>query len=137
MTGASGVRRRRSSWQTPTATRPPNPTRPGRRSGSRTPLRTTPPSTESPPGHACFTSANVTALRQFFGRDDLSFSAYSADSDTTRHYDSLSEAMAELVQARIWAGLHFRTPPEDGQTLGAAVARDVLDHEFGRTRSNG
>jgi hypothetical protein len=101
-----------------------------------TPLRITHPSTEYPSGHACFTSATVTALRKFFGRDDLSFSAYSADSGTTRHYDSLSEAMAELVEARIWAGLHFRTASEDGRTLGAAVARDVLRHEFGR-RDNG
>jgi hypothetical protein len=102
-----------------------------------TPLRITHPSTEYPSGHACFTAATVTALRKFFGRDGLSFSAYSADSGTTRHYHSLSEAMAELVEARIWAGLHFRTAAEDGQTLGAAVARDVLDHEFGRTRSSG
>jgi hypothetical protein len=100
-----------------------------------TPLRITHPSTEYPSGHACFTAATVTALRKFFGRDALSFSAYSADSGTTRHYDSLSEAMAELVQARIWAGLHFRTAAEDGQTLGAAVARDVLRHEF-RPRDN-
>jgi hypothetical protein len=97
-----------------------------------TPLRITHPSTEYPSGHACFTSATVTALRKFFRRDDLSFSAYSADSGTTRHYDSLSEAMAELAEARIWAGLHFRTAAEDGQPLGAAVARDVLRHEFGR-----
>jgi PAP2 superfamily len=96
-----------------------------------TPLRITHPSTEYPSGHACFTAATVTALRKFFGRDDLSFSAYSADSDTTRHYDSLSEAMAELVEARIWAGLHFRTAAEDGQTLGAAVARDVLRRTLG------
>ena len=101
-----------------------------------TPLRITHPSTEYPSGHACFTSATVTALRKFFGRDDISFSAYSADSGTTRHYDSLSVAMAELVEARIWAGLHFRTAAEDGQPLGAAVARDVLRHEFGR-RDNG
>jgi hypothetical protein len=40
--------------------------------------------------------------------------------------------MAELVEARIWAGLHFRTAAEDGRTLGAAVARDVLSHELGR-----
>jgi hypothetical protein len=76
-----------------------------------TPLRITHPPTEYPSGHACFTAATVTALREFFGRDDLSFSAYSADSGTTRHYDSRSEAMAELVQARIWAGLHFAPPP--------------------------
>jgi PAP2 superfamily len=96
-----------------------------------TPLRITHPSTEYPSGHACFTAATVTALRKFFGRDDLSFSAYSAVSGTTRHYDSLSEAMAELVEARIWAGLHFRTAAEDGQTLGAAVARDVLRRTLG------
>jgi hypothetical protein len=78
----------------------------------------------------------VVALRKFFGRDDLSFSAYSADSGTTRHYDSLAAAMAELVEARIWAGLHFRTASQDGRTLGAAVARDVLRHQFGR-RDNG
>jgi hypothetical protein len=78
----------------------------------------------------------VAGLRKFFGRDDLSFSAYSADSGTTRHYDSLSEAMAELVEARIWAGVHFRTATEDGQTLGEAVSREVLGREFG-PRDNG
>jgi hypothetical protein len=96
------------------------------------PLRITHPSTEYPSGHACFTAATVTALRTFFGRDDLSFSAFSADSGTTRHYHSLSQALAELVGARIWAGLHFRSAAEDGRTLGAAVARDVLAHQFGR-----
>ena len=97
-----------------------------------TPLRITAPSTEYPSGHACFTSATMTGLRQFFGRDDLSFSASSADSGTTRHYDSLSVAMAELVQARIWAGVHYRSAAVDGERLGTAVARDVLGHEFGR-----
>jgi PAP2 superfamily len=101
-----------------------------------TPLRITHPSTEYPSGHACFTSATVTVLRKFFGRDDISFSAYSADSGTTRHYDSFSEAMAELIEARIWAGLPFRSATVDGQPLGAAVARYVLRHEFGR-RDNG
>jgi hypothetical protein len=101
-----------------------------------TPLRITAPSTEYPSGHACFTAGTVAGLRKFFGRDDLSFSAYSADSGTTRHYDSLSEAMAELVEARIWAGVHFRTATEDGQTLGEAVSREVLGREFG-PRDNG
>jgi hypothetical protein len=95
-----------------------------------TPLRITAPSTEYPSGHACFTAGTVAGLRTFFGRDDLSFSAYSADSGTTRHYDSLSDALAELVEARIWAGVHFRSASVVGRTLGATVARDVLD-EFG------
>jgi hypothetical protein len=95
-----------------------------------TPLRVTAPSTEYPSGHACLTSAIMASLRKFYGRDDLSFSAYSADSGTTRHFDSLSEALAELVEARIWAGVHFRSASVDGARLGAAVARDILDHKF-------
>lgn len=97
-----------------------------------TPLRVTAPSTEYPSGHACFTSATMTGLRKFFGRDDISFSAYSADSGTTRHYDSFSEATAQLVEARIWAGVHYRTAAVHGKRLGETVARDVLSHEFAR-----
>jgi hypothetical protein len=97
-----------------------------------TPLRVTAPSTEYPSGHACFTSATMAGLRKFFGRDDIAFSASSADSGTTRHYDSFSEATAELVEARIWAGVHYRSASVHGETLGAVVARVVLGHEFGR-----
>jgi hypothetical protein len=97
-----------------------------------TPLRVTAPSAEYPSGHACFTSAITTGLRTFFGRDNLSFSASSADSGTTRRYDSLAAAMAELVEARVWAGVHYGFAAEDGKRLGAVVTRDVLDHAFGR-----
>jgi hypothetical protein len=97
-----------------------------------TPLRTTAPSTEYPSGHACFTSATVAGLRKFFGRDNLSFSAISAETGTTRHYDNFSEAMAELNEARIWAGVHYRTAVVDGEKLAATVTRDVLRREFGR-----
>ena len=76
--------------------------------------------------------ATMASLRKFFGRDDLSFSAYSADSGTTRHFDSLSAATAELVQARVWAGVHYRTAAVHGERLGAAVTHDVLGHSFGR-----
>lgn len=96
-----------------------------------TPLRITAPSTEYPSGHACFTSATVTALRTFFGRDDLTFSASSADSGTSRQYHRLSTAMAELVQARIWAGVHYRSAAVDGERLGRVVTHDVLSREFG------
>jgi hypothetical protein len=91
-----------------------------------TPLRITAPSTEYPSGHACFTSATMAGLRAFFGRDDVSFSAYSADSGTTRHYVSFSQATAELVEARIWGGMHYRTASVDGRKLGAGVSREVL-----------
>lgn len=91
-----------------------------------TPLRITAPSTEYPSGHACFTSATLGAVRKFFGRDNLSFSASSVDSGTTRHYDSLAVATAELLEARIWAGVHYRTAVVDGDRLGKQVTREVL-----------
>jgi hypothetical protein len=97
-----------------------------------TPLRVTAPSTEYPSGHACFTASVTTALRKFFGRDDLTFSAASADSGTTRRYTSLRTAMAELAEARIWAGVHYRTAVVDGEKLGTTVTRDVLREAFGR-----
>jgi hypothetical protein len=97
-----------------------------------TPLRVTAPSTEYPSGHTCFTSSTMAGLREFFGRDDIPFSAYSADSGTTRHYRSFSEAENELVEARIWAGVHYRSASVDGKALGAAVASEVLGNAFGR-----
>lgn len=96
------------------------------------PLRITAPSAEYPSGHACFTSSVMTSLRTFFGRDDLTFRAFSVDSDTTREYDSLAEATAELGEARIWAGVHYRFATVDGERLGAAVTHDVLGQAFGR-----
>jgi hypothetical protein len=95
------------------------------------PLRTTAPSPEYPSGHACFTAATTTALRTFFGRDDLSFSAHSTDSGTTRHYRSLSSATAELDQARVWAGVHYRFATRDGHRLGSSVSHAVLGRAFG------
>jgi hypothetical protein len=95
------------------------------------PLRTNAPSPEYPSGHACFTTATTAALHKFFGRDNLTFSAYSADSGTTRQYHSLSRALAELLDARVWAGVHYRFATKDGSRLGGAVARDALDRAFG------
>jgi hypothetical protein len=97
-----------------------------------TPLRVTAPSPEWPSGHACYTSSIMTALRTFFGRDNLSFSAYSAESGTTRHYDSLSSARAELIEARIWAGVHYRGATVHGDRLGETITREILADEFGR-----
>ena len=43
-------------------------------------------------------------------------------------------AAAELDQARIWAGVHYRFATKDGHRLGTNVAHDVLDRSFGPRR---
>ena len=98
------------------------------------PLVVTPPFPDHTSGHTCSTSAIMLALRTFFGRDDLSFSAFSADSGTTRSFTSFSQALAEVVEARIWAGVHFRSADVQGVQIGTRVARDVLAREFHRRR---
>jgi hypothetical protein len=70
-------------------------------------------------------------LQRFFGRDDVAFSAYSADSGTVRTFDSFSGALAEVVEARIWGGVHFRSADVAGVEIGNGVARYVLAREFG------
>jgi hypothetical protein len=94
------------------------------------PLLVTPPFPEYTSGHSCFTSAVMTTLAHFFGRDDIAFSAYSALSGTTRHFDSFSAATAEVIEARIWGGLHFRSADVRGAEIGLGVARHILRHEF-------
>jgi hypothetical protein len=95
-----------------------------------TPLLITPPFPEYTSGHACATGARMSTLTFLFGRDDVAFSAYSADADATRYFTSFSQAAAELVNARIWGGLHFRTADVDGARLGTEVSRFVTRHYF-------
>ena len=48
----------------------------------------------------------------------------------TRSFRSFSDALEEVVNARVFAGIHARTACEDGTTLGKAVGQHVLDHMF-------
>jgi hypothetical protein len=93
-------------------------------------LLVTPPFPDHTSGHACGTSAMMAVLRHFFGRDDISFSAYSADSGTRRSFTSFTQARDEVNLARIWGGVHFRSADLQGSKLGEQVAADVIGHAF-------
>ena len=41
-----------------------------------------------------------------------------------------SAALAEIVEARIWAGLHYRTADVQSVTLGDNVVRYMTDNYF-------
>jgi hypothetical protein len=95
-----------------------------------TPLLITPAFPDYPSGHACATSVRMTVFRYFFGRDDIPFSAFSEASGTTRHFSGFSQANDELIEARIWGGIHFRSADVDGANLGKAFARYITSHNF-------
>jgi hypothetical protein len=92
----------------------------------------TPPFPDHPSGHACATGAMIAALQRFFGRDRVPLTLRSNVSGTTRHFDRLSDILREVIDARVWAGIHFRTADVEGARLGETVARYERRHYFGR-----
>jgi hypothetical protein len=47
-----------------------------------------------------------------------------------RTFDTFSQPLAELIDARIWAGLHFRSSDVAGQRLGRRVAAYAAANYF-------
>jgi hypothetical protein len=97
----------------------------------------TPPFPENPSGHNCAAGAILRTLRYFFGTNNVSITATSNKSGTTRTFDRLSDALTENINARVWAGIHFRTADLQGVKLGITVARYLHHHYFQPTRHHG
>jgi hypothetical protein len=95
------------------------------------PLINTPGYPEQPSGLSGVSGAMAEALEQVFGRRER-FSATSVSSNTTRSYRSFDEAVDEVVDARVYSGIHFRKSDEDGVELGRDIARDSLRRYFER-----
>jgi hypothetical protein len=94
------------------------------------PLFATPPFPEHPSGHTCISGAVVRTLQHFFGTDRMSFSTFSSFSSSTRSFERFSEAIKEIVDARVWAGIHFRTADAQGQVIGRKVAHELKTSYF-------
>jgi hypothetical protein len=86
-----------------------------------TPLIPTPPYPEHPSGHTGLSGAIVTTLQQFFGTDDIGWTDTN-NSGLTRHFSSFSQAIREIVNARVWSGIHFRNADVQGRQIGRKVA---------------
>jgi membrane-associated phospholipid phosphatase len=81
------------------------------------PLFPTPNHPSYPAAHACFSTGAATTLAHLFPRDAPSF-----------------KALADVAgESRIWAGIHFRSDVNAGQSLGSAVAQKVIE----RAKSDG
>ncbi|MFB4273440.1 phosphatase PAP2 family protein [Nonomuraea sp. GTA35] len=94
------------------------------------PLLVTPPHPDFTSGHTCSTGASMSALAHFFGRDDLSFSAFSPDAGATRYFHSFSQALAEVIEARVWGGIHTRSADVQGAQIGRQVSTYMGAHYF-------
>ena len=94
------------------------------------PLITTPNHQDYTSGHSCVSGAAGAALSDFFGEQ----SSFSITSDgmagVTRSFSSFTAATEEVKNARVFAGIHFRSACNDGQVLGVATASYVSGHAF-------
>jgi hypothetical protein len=95
------------------------------------PLLNTPPYPDQPSGLSAVSAAMGEALEHVFGKRER-FSVMSGSSGTTRSYHGFDQAVDEVVDARVWSGIHFRKADDDGAELGHDVARDSLKRYFER-----
>jgi hypothetical protein len=94
------------------------------------PAMITPPFPEYPSGHNCAAGSILTTLGDFFGTDRVPFSLHSNKSGTTRTFDRISATLRENIDARVWAGIHFRNSDIEGVRLGRRVADFLHQHYF-------
>jgi hypothetical protein len=52
----------------------------------------------------------------------MEFSAFSRSSGTTRSFTSFSQALDEVIDSRVWGGIHWRTADEVGARIGMRIA---------------
>jgi hypothetical protein len=95
------------------------------------PLVATPPYPDHPSGLSALGGAFVRTLQTFYGTDEARFGVTNAaTTPVTRNYTRFSQAIVEIVNARVWSGIHFRIADEQGAAIGQAVARWSEGHFF-------
>ena len=94
------------------------------------PLLATPGHPEYPSGHSCGSGAAAAVLSHEFGPN----APFTIDSDlmlgVRQTYHGPADALERVKDARIFAGIHFRTACEVGTELGGAVAQYVIENRF-------
>ncbi|MBV8954084.1 MAG: hypothetical protein JO179_08090, partial [Solirubrobacterales bacterium] len=99
------------------------------------PLLPTPNHPEYPAQHGCITSALAQVIATALGTDDINATIPGAQTGATtlttaQTFTTVQDLTAQLVNARVWAGLHFRTSVLAGETLGTHVAHWTLQRYF-------
>jgi hypothetical protein len=94
-----------------------------------TALIASPPYPEHPSGLATFGSAIVDTMQHFYGRDEATFTG-TTPGGVTRQFTSFSQLREDIVEARIWSGIHFRFADTEAAKIGRKVAHWGNRHAF-------
>jgi hypothetical protein len=101
------------------------------------PLLTTPNFAEYPAAHGVITSAMAEVFSTFLGTNQINVDIRGFDAggppgnlNAVRHFDMPNDLREEIIDARLWAGLHYRFSSVAGVVLGRKVAGFDLRHAF-------
>jgi hypothetical protein len=99
-----------------------------------------PPYPDEPSGANCAYSGVMNSAKAFFGSDQAEFDIASPGigpgTGSTRHYSRFTDVVTDMIEARIYGGLHFRRADVNGALLGQSVA-DFVDRNFFNCRNAG
>jgi hypothetical protein len=101
------------------------------------PLLTTPNHPEYPAAHGTITSAMAEVFSTFLGANRIDLDVHGFDPagpagnlNAVQHFDMPNDLRQQIVDARVWAGLHYRFSGVAGVVLGRNVAKYDLRDAF-------
>ena len=97
------------------------------------PLLATPPFPDYPAGHTTYAGAAETILSSELGPRPGPFTLRSATAPGVELvYTSFAAVASDVVNARVWGGIHWRTSAQTGRTLGRRIAQFGLANALPR-----
>jgi hypothetical protein len=101
------------------------------------PLITTPNHPEYPSAHCSVTAAAMAVLSKFLGTDAINLDIHGFDPagpagnlNAVRHFATAEALRAQVADARVWGGMHWRFSTVAGDDLGQELAAYDLSHAF-------
>jgi hypothetical protein len=101
------------------------------------PLLAVPNHPEYPSAHCALTTAMAAVFSDVLGTTSINLDIPGFDAagpagnfNAVQHFNTATDLIDNVVNARVWAGLHFRFSDMAGVDLGRSVARYDLSHAF-------
>jgi hypothetical protein len=109
------------------------------------PLLATPNHPEYPAAHGCISAATSDTLAKALGTTNINVTYWGSTGGATtltvtQHFDTVQQIQDQILDARVWGGLHWRNSDVVGETVGNAVAGWALNRYFspvGRDEGDG
>jgi hypothetical protein len=101
-----------------------------------TPLLTTPNHPEYPAAHTCLSGAEAEMYAHVLGTRNIDVTIHGSADGTpnnwaaTHTFKTVKDLQREVVNARVWAGLHYRGSALEGLELADSVAKWTLQRYF-------